>query len=62
MFSKVINCALIFKNFAGKEISSKVSLLISAWDEIDEEVKKELKQKTPEVYDFLQNELKKLKS
>ncbi|MRT94143.1 hypothetical protein [Ancylomarina sp. 16SWW S1-10-2] len=34
-FSNLINCTLIFKNFADKEIDSKISLLITAWSEIN---------------------------
>jgi len=60
-YSNIINCGLIFKNFASKEISAKISLLITAWDELDEDIKKDLQKKTPEVYNYLQGELRKIK-
>ncbi len=58
--SKIIDCGLIFKDFADKEISSKISLLITAWGEVDESIKDELKKNKPEVFNYVQEEINKL--
>jgi hypothetical protein len=50
---KIIDCGIIFKEFADKEINSKISLLVTAWSEINENAKKELKSNHSSVFTFI---------
>jgi len=58
--SKVIDCGIIFKEFADKEITSKISLLIKTWDEVDSSVKEELNSTKPSIYNYLQTKIDEL--
>ncbi len=56
----IIDCVLIFKEFADDEIASKISLLLRSWNGINDRNKMDLKDKHPNVFNYLQTEIEKL--
>ena len=57
IFTGVIDCTLIFKQFADKEINEKLLTLSKLWTGIDEKTKKELENSNRELYNLFNNSL-----
>ncbi len=59
--SNIIDCALIFKQFADKEINQEVLMLSKAWDEVSVSNKEVLEQRYPDVISLIQKHINKLR-
>jgi hypothetical protein len=59
--SNIIDCGLIFKQFADKEINQEILMLSKAWGAITETNKSELKNNFPSIFSFIELKLKELK-
>ncbi|MFA8435134.1 MAG: hypothetical protein ACEPOZ_11510 [Marinifilaceae bacterium] len=55
--SNIIDCGLIFKQFANKEINQKVLMLSKVWGGISSNQKIRLKNNYPDKFNFLQKKL-----
>ncbi len=58
--SNLIDCILIFKQFADKEINEEVLMLSKAWEDVTIENKRVLKENYPEVFSLIQENINRL--
>ncbi len=59
--SNIIDCVLIFKQFADKQINQEVLMLSKAWEEVSDKNKRTLEKNYPDVFKLIQeytNEIK----